>query len=819
MGPAGQEPAIGVVHQLYAEAIEGLMPAAQSRAIHHALADALPHPAEQAWHREAAFDFPGARAAHVRAAAESESLEPGGTTLLHYERALELAEVDEERSGVAAGSPGTADHRVEASASPLLGRAAQAAFVAGSFRRAAGLIEQAIDQRASRAAIAAALARDDVASRVLLTEVGTLYERLGRARWASGDLQPALSALDNALQVIPDSPSRERAGALAALAQHLMLDGRFADSAGLAEQACAVARAVGDAALAELGHATCTLGVDRAYGGDLDGGLRLLEEATHLARRAGRLDDLMRSYANRTTLLDLDSRREAALAVVSEGIGEARRWGLEAVYGAFLRGNAADCLFSLGRWDEAESECRAALEWAPSGVAWFNPILYLGLLVVESRADEEASRLVGQIMLQLETVPEGQWTAFVQRAAVSLALWHGELADAQQVAASGWERVLQTDDWAQVAMAASTTLEACAAVAEDARVRNDWAVLAAAGEVAQGVLSEAERRVAASGTAPNLGARREAELHLATARGHVGRVRGRPDFRAWDRVADGWGRVPIPYQAAKARWWEALAALEARDERRHAKEALLESWRLAVNLGAGPLQDALIELARRARIRLQGAPEAPIVVPTGRRSMDAPGRIQRPMVPVGPGRPGLPWDQRSGAVSAPSGDDADVARAGVPLASGIPRWPPGGHRGPRSPDRDPDTAWGGERTAVPSTAVQGTVLVERSDTGRAISERLSLAEAPVEHPFGLSPREDEVLAVLSQGRTNREIAERLYISERTVGVHVRRILAKLGVAGRVEAAGVAIRLGLVPDDLSAADRLADSRRLSARRDK
>ncbi|MBA2558037.1 MAG: AAA family ATPase, partial [Chloroflexi bacterium] len=266
VGPAAQEPAIGVVHQLYAEAIEGLMPAAQSRAIHHALADALPHPAEQAWHREAAFDFPGARAAHVRAAAESESLEPGGTTLLHYERALELAEVDEERSGVAAGSPGTADHRVEASASPLLGRAAQAAFVAGSFRRAAGLIEQAIDQRASRAAIAAALARDDVASRVLLTEVGTLYERLGRARWASGDLQPALSALDNALQVIPDSPSRERAGALAALAQHLMLDGRFADSAGLAEQACAVARAVGDAALAELGHATCTLGVDRAYG-------------------------------------------------------------------------------------------------------------------------------------------------------------------------------------------------------------------------------------------------------------------------------------------------------------------------------------------------------------------------------------------------------------------------------------------------------------------------------------------------------------------------------------------------------------------------
>ena len=55
-----------------------------------------------------------------------------------------------------------------------------------------------------------------------------------------------------------------------------------------------------------------------------------------------------------------------------------------------------------------------------------------------------------------------------------------------------------------------------------------------------------------------------------------------------------------------------------------------------------------------------------------------------------------------------------------------------------------------------------------------------------------------MLLVLAEGRTNREIAERLFISERTVAVHVRRILAKLGVGGRVEAAGVAIRLGLVP---------------------
>ena len=64
--------------------------------------------------------------------------------------------------------------------------------------------------------------------------------------------------------------------------------------------------------------------------------------------------------------------------------------------------------------------------------------------------------------------------------------------------------------------------------------------------------------------------------------------------------------------------------------------------------------------------------------------------------------------------------------------------------------------------------------------------------------FGLSARERDVLALVAQGRTNREIGERLFISQKTVGVHVGNILSKLAVSGRVEAATVAIRLGLTP---------------------
>jgi DNA-binding CsgD family transcriptional regulator/tetratricopeptide (TPR) repeat protein len=83
--------------------------------------------------------------------------------------------------------------------------------------------------------------------------------------------------------------------------------------------------------------------------------------------------------------------------------------------------------------------------------------------------------------------------------------------------------------------------------------------------------------------------------------------------------------------------------------------------------------------------------------------------------------------------------------------------------------------------------------------------RMQATDGRTAETFGLSVRERGVLAEIVAGRTNREIGDRLYISEKTVGVHVGNILAKLGVSGRVEAATVALRLGLV-DDLADAKR-------------
>jgi DNA-binding CsgD family transcriptional regulator len=71
------------------------------------------------------------------------------------------------------------------------------------------------------------------------------------------------------------------------------------------------------------------------------------------------------------------------------------------------------------------------------------------------------------------------------------------------------------------------------------------------------------------------------------------------------------------------------------------------------------------------------------------------------------------------------------------------------------------------------------------------------ASAPATDSFGLTPREREVLALVCAGWSNRKIARKLFIAEKTAGVHVSNILRKLQVPRRGEAAAVANRLNLL----------------------
>jgi DNA-binding CsgD family transcriptional regulator len=117
---------------------------------------------------------------------------------------------------------------------------------------------------------------------------------------------------------------------------------------------------------------------------------------------------------------------------------------------------------------------------------------------------------------------------------------------------------------------------------------------------------------------------------------------------------------------------------------------------------------------------------------------------------------------------------------------------------------------GGDRTAAAeplTAAITAAVEMEAKpleDAARALARRARVRiedggpepEPEPAAPLGLTPREHEVLLLLAEGLTNREIGERLFMSEKTASVHVSRILAKLEVGGRVEAAAVAHRLGL-----------------------
>jgi DNA-binding CsgD family transcriptional regulator len=86
------------------------------------------------------------------------------------------------------------------------------------------------------------------------------------------------------------------------------------------------------------------------------------------------------------------------------------------------------------------------------------------------------------------------------------------------------------------------------------------------------------------------------------------------------------------------------------------------------------------------------------------------------------------------------------------------------------------------------TALEALARRARLDLGRGAR--------PQRTPAGLTPRELEVLGLLVEGRSNRQIAEQLFISGKTAGVHVTNLLAKLGVHSRLEAAAMARQLGL-----------------------
>ena len=686
---ADGEATVAYRHELIGRAVASDMLPLQYRRHRAAVAMAFraaPAAAARQW--LAAHDVGRARAAALEAASAAEEADATQDALDLLELSLELAEPVGTTVDLAAGA--TATEGLAA----LLGRAAEAAFGSGRPLRAAAYAEAAIARLDER--------RDRV-------RLGLLHERLGRFRRAGGDPSGALASYIRAVEVMPRESSPERALVLASLAQLQMLDGTFSEAELTGQEAVRVAREAGPAAADQEAHALTTLGVTRGWSDDPASAVDLLREAGRSAEARGDLEERFRVIANLTTVLDLIGRRTEAVEIAYDGIAQARSAGLEAVFGNFLRGNAAESLFLLGRWAETRDLCTTALEWSLSGVDFVNAIVNLATVEIESEAGETAARLLGQLLVEVEAVPDAQSAVPVYAAAASYALWRADLADAWRASERGWAAARRTEDWVLIARTAAVNLEVDAAIVADARERRDLPTVAAARERSRAVLIEAEAAVGRSGVAATVGSRRFADAMLAMAHAFRARIDGRDDPAGWDRVAAAWKALHDPYQEARARWHQAEAVLvgtgDARVGRSGAKGPLLKAYALAHGLGAAPLLRELRALASRALIRLPEEPAAVIAV------------------------------VRDGQSEEPAGSSLLRGFVGEPVT------------------RPAD-------------------------------------------PFGLSPREGEVLQLIAQGRTNREIGERLFISQKTVGVHVGNILSKLGVSGRVEAAAVAIRLGL-----------------------
>jgi ATP/maltotriose-dependent transcriptional regulator MalT len=182
----------------------------------------------------------------------------------------------------------------------------------------------------------------------------------------------------------------------------------------------------------------------------------------------------------------------------------------------------------------------------------------------------------------------------------------------------------------------------------------------------------------------------------------------------------------------------------------------------------GPVEEAWLRSAEAEHARATGQPD-PVAHEAAADAWEA---VQRPY-------PGALMRWRAGEAHVGAGD-RDAATAALERAHAVAA----------------RLGAGWLRDEIESLAARGRLVL--ADADGVVAEPVATAAAQ-EDPFGLTPRERQVLVLVAEGRTNREIGDSLFMAEKTASVHVSRILAKLDVRSRTEAAAVAHRLGLDGD--------------------
>jgi DNA-binding NarL/FixJ family response regulator len=562
-------------HALFGEAVyDDLLPGERAR-LHRALAEALAaNPAlagdseaiaaaELAHHWHAAHDLPAALAAAVRAGVASRDAGAHAEAARQFGVALELWEQVPD-----------ADERAGLAHAELLGQAGQAAHLGGDYEQGTPLLTEAV------AAFEAA--GDLTAAAIALT-------RLGRCVWADGSSEQALVAHARAVELMPAVETAERAEVLALRARALMLADQVAESLPLAEEALAIARAVG--ARAAEGHALNTLGIDVAQLHDRDRGIEYLREALQIAVELGYPDEHGSAYVNLAEQIDQSGRIEEAAELALEGIAATGAAGGARLFGTFLASEAALRLIRLGRFDQAERVMADALELNPGGTA--AAALHQGraeLLI--ARGDPAAALPELERSAELVELTISQWIGPLAAAEAEAACWLGESERAASVA----ERAL-------------------------GRLGDDFFASTVAPLLAHALRAEAERRAPAPDRARELlrvlegllGPGEGPEVHAwgALGRAEAARAEGIAAASAFADAADRFAALGMPFRTAYAQLREVETALAEGARGRDVAERLGEARALASEIGAPLLLAEIDALARRGRVPLAADDQEP----------------------------------------------------------------------------------------------------------------------------------------------------------------------------------------------------------------
>lgn len=506
--------------------------------------------------------------ASVEAAAVAKRSLAFSESLAHYERALELlVRVPD------------AEDLLEMPRHWLLWSAAEVAHLAAEPLRAAELVRAAIAEVPSDAPHHHAY----------------LHERLGRYLWMCGDGQGALAAYQQAVELVPDEPTRWRAAALSGYSQILMLASRWEESEAYAREAIDVAVTCGARSLE--GHARCNLGVDVAKLGRLDEGVSQLFQALAIAEEEfDDVDDIARARVNLHTVLMQAGRFEDAATLGQESLDVVERLGLLRRKGVWCRCDLTGTYLVLGRHSAARELLDEAETLDPAGIDRINVDLLTGILDCRTGRHDDARRQLQEIIVEhADRLLDPQLLGPLYENLVEVTTWLGDPDAARAAAREGLARIGPVVDTFHVL---PLMLAAARALCEHAQAqRGSRPLPRELLEEAAGLEEQAVALVEASREVTPVVAN-----YLDEVRAELGRLRQVAEGD-WAGIAERWQELGLPYRAAYALMRAAEDGLRRR-RRATARDHLVGCRELARVMDARHLEERAEQMARRARIAL-----------------------------------------------------------------------------------------------------------------------------------------------------------------------------------------------------------------------